>query len=96
MFGISFTEFAVILIAALLLLGPRELVRTSSFLGSKIRDLKAFAGNLSSEFKRCEGELRSAQSELLNEASSDLKEGFAGMPGFKDDPVKALKPEERS
>ena len=96
MFGISFTEFAVILIAALILLGPRELVKTSSFLGSKIRELKALAGNISSEFRRCEGELRSAQSELLNEATSDLKAGFAGVPGFKDDPAKALKPEERS
>jgi|GEM_PF-3134309 Sec-independent protein translocase protein TatA len=95
MFGISFTEFAVILIAALLL-GPRELVRTSSFLGSKIRELKAFAGNLSSELKRCEGEFRSAQSELLNEASSDLKTGFAGVPGFKDGASKTPGPEGRS
>ena len=79
MFGVGTSELVIILIIALLILGPKEIPKVARTLGRGMRELQRAKDELKKNIEFDEdpvSEIRSDITEMINETSDDIKSEF--------------------
>ncbi|MFQ5878753.1 MAG: Sec-independent protein translocase protein TatB [Dehalococcoidia bacterium] len=88
-FGIGFGEVALIIIVALILVGPRRLPETAAHLGRTVRTLRRYAAAVTAQVKEEFADLE-AEYQAMKEETEETKRGLRDVSAEMQEEAKGL------